>query len=240
MIRYLEGAGRVLAAASVASLAATAALSAQERVIAIRGGTVLPISGAPIPNGTVLIRGSKIVAVGANVAIPAGAEIVDARSKYVMPGVVDAMSNIGIGDSDLNEASDPMTPGARVIESYNPFGPFGQGKLGGRQAGIAAITPGIALVVAGEERGRLGVAPAPDEDLFVPILGGGLGLVQALQGAVVPLVQPPVAHDRQPHQIEVVEDDPQGADGAFEERRVGDVEGQAAGGIDRVFDGHEG
>ena len=57
------------------------ALAAQEKVIAIRGGTVLPVSGPAIPNGTVVIRGGKIVAVGANVAIPQGAEIVDAKGK---------------------------------------------------------------------------------------------------------------------------------------------------------------
>ena len=104
-------------------------LAAQDHVIAIRGGTVLPISGPAIPNGTVLIRGSRIAAVGANVAVPAGAEIVDARGKFVMPGVVDAASTIGIEASDLNE-SDPVTPGLRAFESYNPYGTFGAGKPG--------------------------------------------------------------------------------------------------------------
>ena len=99
-------------------------VSAQERAIAIRGGTVLPIAGAAIPNGTVVIRGGKIVAVGANVAVPAGAEIVDATGKFVMPGVIDAASHIGIEANDLNEPTDPMTPQNRAWESYNPFGTF--------------------------------------------------------------------------------------------------------------------
>src|SRR5215510_10827183 len=100
-------------------------LAAQERTIAIRGGTVLPISGPAIPNGTVVIRGGKVVAVGANVQVPAGAEIVDASGKYVMPGVVDAASYIGLSDNDLNEPTDPITPQNRVWEAYNPFGTFG-------------------------------------------------------------------------------------------------------------------
>ena len=104
-------------------------LAAQDHIIAIRGGTVLPISGPAIPNGTVLIRGSRIAAVGANVTVPAGAEIVDARGKFEMPGVVDAASTIGIEASDLNE-SDPVTPGLRAFESYNPYGTFGAGKPG--------------------------------------------------------------------------------------------------------------
>jgi imidazolonepropionase-like amidohydrolase len=105
-------------------------LAAQSRPIAIRGATVLPVSGAPIPNGTVVFRGGKIVAVGSSVAIPAGAEIVEARGQYLMPGVIDAASHIGIESSDLNEASDPMTPALRAFESYNPYGQFGSGTRG--------------------------------------------------------------------------------------------------------------
>jgi len=107
-----------------------AAAVAQDRAIAIRGGTVLPVSGPAIPGGTVVIQGGKIVAVGAGVAVPSGAEIIDARGKYVMPGVVDAMTNLGIAPSDLNDAANPITPAQRVIESYYPYGEFGQGKLG--------------------------------------------------------------------------------------------------------------
>ena len=119
------------AAAILSLLLVTGAgLSAQSRAVAIRGGTVLPITGPAIPNGIVVFKDGKILAVGANVPIPSGALIVEARGKYVMPGVVDAASHIGIEASDLNEASDPVTPGLRAIESYNPFGTFGSGKPG--------------------------------------------------------------------------------------------------------------
>ena len=111
------------------SLVIAAPLTAQERAIAIRGGTVLPVSGPAIPNGTVVIRGGKIVAIGANVTVPAGAEIVDATGRYVMPGVIDAASHIGIEANDLNEPTDPMTPQNRAFESYNPFGTFGSGQV---------------------------------------------------------------------------------------------------------------
>lgn len=117
------------AAAALGALLA-APLGAQERPVAIRGGTVLPVTGPAIPNGTVVLQGGKIVAVGANVRIPAGAQIVEARGQFVMPGVVDAMSDIGIGATDLNESSDQMTPALRIIESYNPYGVFGSGTPG--------------------------------------------------------------------------------------------------------------
>ena len=49
---------RIISALAVVALP----LSAQERAIAIRGGTVLPVSGPAIPNGTVVMRAGKIVA----------------------------------------------------------------------------------------------------------------------------------------------------------------------------------
>lgn len=104
--------------------------SAQQRAVVIRGGTVLTMTGEPITGGTVVLQAGKIVAVGRNVAIPAGAEIVNATGKYVMPGLVDAMASIGLSPSDLNEASNPITPELRVFEAYNPFAPFGGGKPG--------------------------------------------------------------------------------------------------------------
>jgi imidazolonepropionase-like amidohydrolase len=120
--------GRLLL--GLATLLAAAPLAAQERAVAIRGGTVIPIDGAVIQNGTVVLRGGKIVAIGANVSIPSGAEIVEARGKYVLPGLVDAMTSIGFAGNDLNENSNPVTPELRAFEAYNPFGTFGSGKPG--------------------------------------------------------------------------------------------------------------
>lgn len=112
------------------ALGAGTSVKAQERAIVIRGGIVITMAGTRIPNGTVVMQGGKIVAVGANVSTPAGADIVDATGKYVMPGIIDAATHIGLGGNDLNEGSDPMTPQSRVIEAYNPFGEFGGGKPG--------------------------------------------------------------------------------------------------------------
>lgn len=119
-----------LACALAITAVSPAAPIQRDRVIAIKGGTVLTMAGAPIENGTVLMRGGKIIAVGANVQTPAGAEVVNATGKYVMPGLIDAMTSIGIDTTDLNEATDPLTPHLRVIESYNPFGNFGEGGVG--------------------------------------------------------------------------------------------------------------
>ena len=61
-----------IAAASIFASAAGA------QTVAITGGRVFPVSGAPIDNATVLIRDGKIAAVGTNVVIPAAARRIDA------------------------------------------------------------------------------------------------------------------------------------------------------------------
>jgi len=75
---------------------ATAPGSAQ--TIAITGGTVYPVSGPAISTGTVLMRDGRIVAVGADVAIPADAQRVDASGKIVTPGIVNAATELSVVD----------------------------------------------------------------------------------------------------------------------------------------------
>lgn len=156
-------------------------IGAQDRPIAIRGGTVIPMSGPQIPNGTVVLRGGKIVAVGADVSVPAGAEIIDARGKFVLPGVVDAISHIGIEANDLNEPTDPVTPQNRAWESYNPFGTFGSGKPNPLR-NIEGLSGGVTTMY---------IAPA-DAQLL-----GGQGAIVKTAGATLDqvLVKEPAAID---------------------------------------------
>ncbi len=63
---------------------------------AFKGATIHPVSGSPIENGVLVIDNGKIVAVGANVAIPAGSEIVDVTGKHLYPGFVSANSILGL------------------------------------------------------------------------------------------------------------------------------------------------
>lgn len=69
---------------------------AHAQTVAITGGTVYPVSGPAIQNGTVLMRDGKIVAVGADVAVPAGAQRIDASGKIVTPGFIDASTTLGL------------------------------------------------------------------------------------------------------------------------------------------------
>lgn len=63
---------------------------------AIKGGTVVTVTGATIPNGVVVIRNGLISDVGANVAVPADARVIDATGMMVYPGLIDAYTNYGI------------------------------------------------------------------------------------------------------------------------------------------------
>lgn len=149
---------RSLGVLAALALSATSTLAQDGPVVAIRGGTVLTMVGPPIERGTVLIRGGKIAAVGSDVSVPAGATIVDATGKYVMPGLVDAMTYFGIDAQDLAETSDPITPELRTIAAYDPTGEGfagGAGPLRARELLVGGVTtqyvgPGDATIVSGQ------------------------------------------------------------------------------------------
>ncbi|MDQ3417789.1 MAG: amidohydrolase family protein [Acidobacteriota bacterium] len=85
----------------------------QPRVIALRGGTVHTITNGTLPNATVLIRDGKIAAVGANVTVPADAQVVDATGKHITPGIIDAHSHI---------ANDSINEGGTTVSSMTGMG----------------------------------------------------------------------------------------------------------------------
>ena len=84
---------------------------------AIRCGTLFDGTGAdPVRDAVVLVSDGRITSVGAvaTTAIPSGAEIVDLRDRFVMPGLIDAHSHIsivpGMGDQigQLRQAPVPQ------------------------------------------------------------------------------------------------------------------------------------
>jgi imidazolonepropionase-like amidohydrolase len=81
-------------------------------LVAITNATVLTASHGTIENGTVLIRNGKIAAVGKDLAIPAGAQLIDGNGKYVMPGIIDAHSHSA--SEGINEGSLSNTAMVRI------------------------------------------------------------------------------------------------------------------------------
>ena len=107
---------------------AAASLPALSQTVAITGGKVYPVSGPPIANATVLIRDGLIVAVGANVNVPASAQRIDATGKIVTPGLINSITTIGLVEigqvRDTNDAaakgSNNIAAAFKVWEGLNP------------------------------------------------------------------------------------------------------------------------
>jgi imidazolonepropionase-like amidohydrolase len=106
---------RRLTAIAIALFAVSA--GAQERVIAIRNATILTITNGRIDNGTLVIRGSRIAAVGPNgsVSVPPGAQVIDAAGKFVMPGIIDTHSHSAV-EGAVNEGSIPNSGMVRIAD----------------------------------------------------------------------------------------------------------------------------
>jgi imidazolonepropionase-like amidohydrolase len=125
-------------------------------MLAIRGGTVVPVVGPPIPGGTVLVDGEQIVDVGAAVAVPDGATVVDAAGRWVLPGLIDAHTHMGTleegegwaGD-DHDEATVPVTAQLRALDAINPSDEGFRDAVGGGVLAVG-INPGSCNPIAGE------------------------------------------------------------------------------------------
>jgi len=65
-------------------------------VLAIRNAKIVTISGPTLAKGTVVVRNGLIEAVGENVAVPPDAAVVDGEGMTVYPGLIDALSTVGI------------------------------------------------------------------------------------------------------------------------------------------------
>ena len=117
---------------------------------------------------------------------------------------------------------------ALVPERENPLDRVGQAfgarQLARRHGGVAAVPAGQALVSGLERRRPGGPAAPPLPDLRLARLLRRLRLAQPLERPIVALVQPPAPLDRQPHEVEIVLDDPERPDRPLEERREAKIE----------------
>ena len=125
-------------------------------MILIKNGKVLTMAGKVYEQGDVLIEGDKIKAVAENLDAPAEAQIIDAKGMWVMPGIVDPHSHIGMWEdgigfegADGNEATDPVTPHLRAIDGINPEDNYFKEA---REHGITTVVtgPGSANVIGGQ------------------------------------------------------------------------------------------
>ncbi|MFO0587649.1 MAG: amidohydrolase family protein [Polyangiaceae bacterium] len=121
-------AAKALAAKAPAPFAKKGAKDDADKVIAIVGAQVYTGEGEPLDDAVVLVSGGKIKAIGKGIAVPAGAETVQAKGMVVTPGLVESLSDVGLRDVDLeptandtaDEGKDRIRAAVRTADAYNP------------------------------------------------------------------------------------------------------------------------
>jgi imidazolonepropionase-like amidohydrolase len=101
---------------------------AAAQTVAITNARVHTVSGGVIENGTVVVEGSRITAVGPDVTPPAGARVIDGTGKVVTPGLIESASQLGVVEIgavsqtvDASSSDDRVTAAFRVSDGLNPW-----------------------------------------------------------------------------------------------------------------------
>jgi len=109
---------------------ALVAWKANAQTFAVVGATVALGDGSqPIPNGMVVVRNGRIVAAGdVRMKLPADTQVIDARGKWVTPGIVAGFSRLGLSEVDLSaqgaddsSADGPFNAALDVVPAINPM-----------------------------------------------------------------------------------------------------------------------
>ncbi len=154
---------RVLSALVMALAIATPA--AAETVLINDGRVVTNGAAGIIENGDVLIVDGRISAVGANIAAPRGARVVEARGAFVTPGAFAAMSELGLSEiSGSGAPNDADVDGDLVAAAMDS---------------AAAFNPTVTAVAVTRIEGvtRAAIAPSSTNSMF-----GGRGALVSLDG----------------------------------------------------------
>ena len=85
-------------------------------VYAITHGKIFTLAGETIDDGTIIIRDGKIAAVGAQVTVPQGAQVIDAKGLQVYPGLFDSVTQMGLREIGAVSATVDTTE----TGSFNP------------------------------------------------------------------------------------------------------------------------
>lgn len=156
---------------------------------AIRNAHIFPVSGPDIANGTVVISNGKIQAVGANVTIPPGAQVIDGTGLNVYPGMMDSGTSLGLSEIpqgasatiDIAEVGS-FNPNVQATFGINPHSAHvGVARVVGITSVISRPTGGIisgqaALInLAGYTVPQMQVVPRAAMVIELPRAGGGGG-----------------------------------------------------------------
>jgi len=133
---------------ALAALLAGSAAPALAQSVAITGGKVVIGDGSdPISGGTVLVQNGKVVAAGRNVVVPAGTPTIDATGKWVTPGLVVAVTDLGLVDvgavDESNDSDADKSPFSAALDLSAAINPDAQPIKVSRAGGVtrAAVAP---------------------------------------------------------------------------------------------------
>ena len=87
--------------------------------VLIKNATVITATKGTLENSDLLVQDGIIKQIGKNLSAPSGVQTIDATGKYLMPGIIDAHSHVGL--DVVNEATAPITSEVRMKDMVNPF-----------------------------------------------------------------------------------------------------------------------
>src|SRR5579864_4818832 len=200
----------VVASFSLALLGATraAAQGGEPQYFAIRGVTVVPVSGPRLENATVIIARGVIKTIAKDAPVPDEAWVVDGKGLTVYPGLIDAFTDVGIlpaavpsggeggsrpqpptsrgpedrpGTTPWRSAADEVNLADKRIETWRSAGftTVVSSPKGGMFPGVAAV-----LDLDGERNGDLVVKPSTAIPVSLQPAGGFTSFPGSLMGAI--------------------------------------------------------
>lgn len=91
-------------------------IAENKNLILIKNATIFPVTSEKIENGSILIENGKIKTIGKEIEIPEGAKVIDAKGKYVYPGLIDGFTHLGL----IEILSIPSTVDVQETGKFNP------------------------------------------------------------------------------------------------------------------------
>ena len=182
---------------------------------AIRNARIVTAAGPDIENGTVVVANGRIAAVGANVSVPGGATVVDARGLTVFPGLIDLGTSMGLVEIpqgatptvDVSELGD-LNPNVRAIDAVNPHSAhIAVTRVNGITTALSAPTGGLIsgqaslIHLLGATHREMAIQPAAALVINLPRAGGGGGGFAAFLAQQGQAGDAAAQRDRQTEQI---------------------------------------
>jgi imidazolonepropionase-like amidohydrolase len=143
--------GFMVATASAQTAISPAQGAPEQSAIVIRSATIVPVTGSRIQNGSLVIRGDRIEAVGANVAVPADARVIDGTGLFVYPGMIDGGTQLGLTEIG-------SVPGGEDTQEVGDFNPH--------NVALTAVNPHSELIPVTRVNGVTTVITAPEGGLI--------------------------------------------------------------------------